>query len=180
MFNHVPMRKLVLGILALVAIQFAFITYMMVWQPRVEPTGQLSQAPSTAAPNAGSSVPNENLIGDPSPEVTPEREVLLARTPPRPTRVKDVPVNVREQSPTITRAPAFRQSRPAFEPARYKVASRPLEFRNVVISYNRNPSMSDCEIREAPRARKRSYIAKATPVLKKPWQWIKAVGSKLN
>jgi hypothetical protein len=54
------------------------------------------------------------------------------------------------------------------------------DFETVVIRYNRNPNASNCDTPDIPKVKKRSYLAKAAPVIKKPWGWLKALGSKLN
>lgn len=50
----------------------------------------------------------------------------------------------------------------------------------VMVSYNETRKNTDCVDPEDKTRPKRSFIAKAAPVVKKPWEWMKALGSKLN
>lgn len=178
------MRKLVLGILALISVQFAFVTYMMVLQ---SPT-QLANAPVQIEPRPVNPDPVRVPETAIPPEILPEREVAASRLEPRHTlpqrHVSSLPEQAARVNNTYTTRvsmPAFERvpSGPAFQPAPPR-ASAPVAFENVVIRYDRNAATSDCETREIPKAKKRSYLAKASPVVKKPWEWIKAIGSKLN
>ena len=181
MFNAVHMRKLVLGILALVSVQFAFVTYMMVRRPYVELASQPPQATSPAvAVNPDPLVLQDDSDVDVPRNVVPlEKEAPITHSRTRPSRPVNAAANVPRHELVTARPSVRRQSKPAFDAVPSKI-SAPVGFRNVVIRYNRDPHLSDCEIREVPKAKKRSYIARAAPVLKKPWGWIKAAGSKLN
>lgn len=154
------MRKLVLGIIALLTVQFAFVTYMMVLQqPAVV---ELAVAPSRTDP------PRSELRGnvDSDNAVEVEREVVASSAPEQPL-VRRVATTARPSK------------RPAFPPAS-RVASSGTEFKTVVIRYNRDPDRFNCDTPDLHRSKKRSYLAKATPVVKKPLDWIKAIGSKLK
>lgn len=180
------MRKLVLGIIALISVQFAFVTYMMVLQSPMEltdataPTQQVRRNPYLARIEHFTS----------SNEVVPEPEVALSATEPRHFRAHRMAEQfVPERSVRRSRSFVKYASKPAFSTPSSRPAS-PDDFQSVVISYNRNVRTNDCDSRETPKtyapetpvakAKKRSYLAKASPVIKKPWEWIKTVASRLN
>jgi hypothetical protein len=165
------MRKLVLGIIALLSVQFAFVTYMMVLQaPRIV---ELSPAPAQVQPTAERADVTPHAERDePSPEVA---------TPPAASQAAMTAL-VRNGSDRVLKSPVLIRSdsrRPAFSRTLKPVRSRD-DFKTVVIRYNRNPDSTDCEPLHLPRTKKRPYLAKALPVIKRPWEWMKAVGSKLN
>jgi hypothetical protein len=179
------MRKLVLGIIALISVQFAFVTYMMVLQSPMEltdatpPTQQVRHNPYLARIEHFTS----------SNEVVPGPEVALPATEPQLTHIYRVAEQiVPERSARRYHRLVSHVSKPAF-PAPSRFAA-PVEFENVVISYTRNSKPFDCPNHETPitntleapkvKLKKRSYLAKASPVIKKPWEWIKTVASKLN
>ena len=102
------------------------------------------------------------------------------------------PVPARRVVDTFSPRPSQRRSSAA--PKKYIYFPEPAEaapgdFETVVISYNRPaviqasydpaPVISDCEKPVAPRTKKRSYFAKAAPVVKKPWEVMKSIASKL-
>ena len=180
--KKVKMRKLVLGIFAVVCVQFAFVIYTALQSPLDLAVGpifsdmiadrtatDLDETP--AAPVVDESE-NEGSGSEPSKK-------LESRQPSHPERAE---APERDQRSTDRTSPV--EARPirsdeGFETLR---TAAPNDFETVVISYDRSPEISECDkIRyDAPQPKKRSYIAKAAPVVKKPWEWIKAVGSKLN
>ncbi|PYS98014.1 MAG: hypothetical protein DMF63_18350 [Acidobacteria bacterium] len=156
------MRKLVLGIIALVTVQFAFVTYTMLLSSSAEPIDEVAMLrPLPAASHHIAS----------TAETVTESETVA---PPKQQRRNGAIAPAKRVASTEIRA-----AKPAFMPAPSEPASSS-EFENVVIRYNRNPNDSDCEFRGFPKSKKRSYIAKAGPAIKKPWDWLKAIGSKLN
>ncbi len=169
------MRKLVLGIIFLISVQFAFVTYMMVQQFPV----QLAEAPIQTEPSPNTSHPVQIPEVNNSPEIRTEPETAAPGLGPRHTnRGRQISI-VPERAARVEKPTLIHVSKPAFKPTPSRTAA-PVEFENVVIRYNRDPDSSDCEVREIPKTKKRSYVAKAVPVLKKPWEWMKAIGSKLN
>ncbi len=164
------MRKIVLGIIALVSVQFAFVTYMMVLQPApTELTGVVfHREPVPASPDR---VRIDELT---SSDAQPEVAAPVTGTPAARTERSSTAMPGRGAGPEVRR-----ESKPAF-PSIGSKAAAPGAFESVVIRYNPSPNTSDCEIRGTPATKKRSFVAKAAPVFKQPWKWMKAVGSKLN
>ncbi len=161
--------------MALVAIQFAFVTYMMVLRSPLELTS--APAPSAHRPagphhirvddwNDSADVVLDPEVPVPESGKQAERALLPAATVPNKASKLDAPF-------------VRRISRPAFAQAASRPAN-PSEFQSVVIRYNRNADTADCETPEVTKPKKRSLIAKASPAFKQPWKWMKAVGSKLN
>lgn len=161
------MRKLVLGIIALVSMQFAFVTYMMVLRSPMERTS----APAPTQPGSSNQDPirtdhlNSVVEEVRKPEVPVFRNESLSTT----TRRAETKVDLRS---------AKRLSKRPAAPAK---TAGPIAFENVIIRYNRNPDNLACDTRDTPKSKnKRSFMAKAGHVIKKPWGWMKSVGSKLN
>jgi len=169
------MRKLVLGIIALIAVQFAFVTYTILLKSSAELVDDLAMA--QPVPYMPDLVKIDPLV-DSTGLVTEPETVIRPVEPDNPKTNRIVPT-VPERTAKRQGSPETRGSKAAFVPAPADTAS-PGDFESVVIRYNRNPSVSDCESRDAPKTKKRSYLAKAGPVIKKPWDWLKAIGSKLN
>jgi hypothetical protein len=174
------MRKLVLGIIALVAVQFAFVTYMMVLQPPVDVARTETRHDPVRTDAVNGPAEAEPLE---SPEL-PESDAAAPIAEPTHTRQISVASNASNAHQRVAkpvRPSTRRVARPAFDAAPSRPAG-PEEFRSVVISYNRKPSASDCEAPAVPATTapaKRADVAKTVPVFKKPWKWIKALGSKL-
>jgi hypothetical protein len=179
------MRKLVLGIIALISVQFAFVTYMMVLQSPMQLTD--GTAPTQPVRRNPYLARIEHFTT--SNEVVPQPDVEAPAAEPRHA------YTLRVAEPVVPERAAKRYhrlvnhvSKPAFAiPPR---SAAPVEFESVVISYHRPSKPFDCPTRDTPKtftpetpiakAKKRSYLAKASPVIKKPWEWIKTVASKLN
>jgi len=169
------MRKLVLGILALVSVQFAFVTYMMIQQSPME----LASAPvQTERWRTNRGLVQIDELNN-AAEVVREPEAVVSPTGPRQTTARPLAANVPERVGKLDRPEVSFVSKPAFDLAPSKAAPSG-EFASVVILYDRGPNIPDYETRETSKSKKRSFIAKAFPVIKKPWEWIKSVGSKLN
>ncbi len=179
------MRKLVLGIIALISVQFAFVTYMMVLQSPMDltdetaPMRQIRRNPYLARIEHFTS----------SNEVVPQIEVAPPANEPQLAHTFRVAEHaLPERAARRYHRLTGRVFKPAF-PAPSRSAS-PVKFENVVISYNRTTRPFDCPAHDTPstdmdetpkmKTKKRSYLAKAAPVIKKPWEWIKTVASKLN
>ena len=173
------MRKLVFGIIAVICVQFAFVNYMELQSPLDLAMGPEPMVPKVAIDRDLRWI--EEL--DRSAMLPPEREA------PLPAKVFEQEVVFRnEQNETPERPGRFRfsESRPVTQAKRpaiyFPVATEDSVsdgFETVVISYNRSPELSNCDKYEAPKVKRRSFMAKAIPAAKKPWEWVKAVGSKL-
>ena len=178
------MRKLVLGIIALVAVQFAFVTYTML----LKSSGELIDGQAISRP-----VLNNPVLVKIDETVKPaEPEVAAIPVEPRHSRMKVAPI-VSDRTAKREFSRRTRTPKPAFPPRRSETASQ-TEFTPVVIRYNRYPKAPApvivCSNRdtdpperatlEVAKIKKRNYIAKVIPILKKPWDWLKFIGSKLN
>ena len=176
------MRKLILGIIAVVFVQIGFNAYI------ARDTGA---KPGVVAENLSSDEndraiePNVELaeaiepaysIGEPSvnrPEVI--------RTTSSETRVAKA--DIRSRALIMNRRRAAR----ADSTQQYDLGAL---RKPTVIQYDRdpavkspldrNPDADERAKREVRKPDKRSLIAKARPVLKKPWDWMKAIGSLLR
>ena len=165
------MRELVLGILVLLCVQFAFVSYTMLQSQLELASVRLQQEPAPVTPDL-SWIDDLNESGQTTPAA--KVEVPLREEPRR--HLTRPPADVRKQ-----RTSAHHQSvRPGSVTRVEHNTPKTSSFESVVIRYNPNPDAITCDSSEIPRAKKRSYVAKAMPVIKKPLGWIKALGSKLN
>ena len=166
------MRKLVLGIIALLSVQFAFVTYMMVLQQSSNPTAKpVSMENPPAVREIAKNTIDNDAIERPQPEAAITQPVR--RVPE-----KGGAANVPRQT-SHARRTALISRRPAHPPLSVPTPAD-TDFKNVVIRYNRNPDLFDCDTPGIQKAKKRSFMVKAAPVIKKPWVWMRALGSKLN
>lgn len=161
------MRKIILGILALLSVQFAFVTYMMVLQSPVELTA--------TEPNPIHRQPIR--VTDAPRDEAPEPETEVSSVEPLSAEPASVAAAPHTTASRVVRPSKRSSSRPAFDPAPAQ-GLRPGEFKSVVIRYNRNAATSDCD-HEISKPRERALVAKAGPAFK-PWKWVKSVASKLN
>jgi hypothetical protein len=176
------MRKLVLGIIAVGLAQFAFVNYLDLQSPI-----ELAVAPVQKYPPAAN--PDLNLLESPTDSAVtmPDPPELVSRPRPRRTGTNLRAASVPEQAAKLDDPVVIHIPEPSAYRAPIQTAAPP-EFQSVVIRYNGKPETSDCGAPDIPKPRKpsfiepkkRSFIAKAVPVIKKPWDWIKALGSKLN
>ena len=178
------MRKLVLGIIAVVCVQFAFVIFMNLQAPL-----DLAAGPITPDPSA-----NETDLGwiDELDRTVHHRSELVPtlNTTERNVRAQAPPTR-RTSSPVLPRPSQKRNGAVAKKYIYFPEPEEasPSDFETVVISYNRPafisarderaPQVSDCEKVAAPTVKKRSYFSKAAPVVKKPWEVMKSIASKL-
>jgi hypothetical protein len=158
---------------------------MMVLQSPIELTN--GAAPAQPIPRIPRITPIYHNTN--SEDTVPTTEIAALQVEPAHLRRSVLVHTVVERTAKHDRLSVRHASKPAFSLASPKPTG-PVEFESVVISYNRNVKKTDCDAHEAPRTlpretltaktRKRSYLAKASPVIKKPWEWIKTVASRLN
>ena len=167
----------------MVCVQFAFVIYMSLQSPMEVAVGPVHSDPQIALSDP---LPTEP---DSTEETTPESDEPVTGAEPQPVEASTASVEPRrpatsvgvaESRPTRSRVEEPVRRTAEYFPAAPDSRSQAGVFETVVISYDRSAAISDCDIQEAPKPRKRSYIAKAAPVIKKPWEWIKSIGSKLN
>lgn len=146
------MRKLLFGILVTAGLQLLFQLYL------VERLGRSSDTRSATA--AIKSWPTDTIIfargGD---------ERTQARIP----------------SPTTTRASLTRQhsAKRHIEKLRQH-SSQPRPSMSSLIARNKTPRDDHPSEKKPRKSDLKALVSKALPVVKKPYDWIKALGSKLN
>src|SRR5215203_6287227 len=155
------MRKLILGIIAVVCVQFAFVMYMQLQSP-LDLAGAPDQ-PEFPIVNADLSWVREfdgYAVALPGPEVDQNaserhRNGVSAAT-------SDTARNDRFERSERTRKLRPRIERPARKDSRYFSPNNerwnPVEFETVVISYNRSPEQSPCDRPNVARFRKRRPV----------------------
>ena len=176
------MRKLILGIFAVVCVQFAFVIYTALQSPLDVAVGPIFSDVMPDHTAADIAEPPAAPIADELESDSSGAEPSRKRESPEPYRP------ARPEAPSITRSMNDRASRPevrsnrSYDEFATLRPAAPSDFETVVIGYNRSPEISECDkVRyDVPQPKKRSYIAKVAPVIKKPWDWIKVAGSKLN
>lgn len=178
----VEMRNLVLGIIAVICVQFAFVNYMELQAPLDVAVAPVFSEPTPPAHVDLAWIEELNM----SARAPVEKESIALNETRRSIdsdRILEPRFNGDPERPATLRAARPRLSPPAKTPAeRFPDHSRTAPaggFETVVISYNRAPENPICTTYDPPKTRKRSYIARAAPIVKKPWEWMKAVGSKL-
>jgi hypothetical protein len=203
------MGKLVLGIIAVTLLQIAFFVYMATDPPAYTDAGpvrsgpvekrlQLSRAaepPEVAAPS--SPAPPEVAVAEQAKVKTSalkNRSLASVRT--RPT-VRDRDRAHRPPARVLASAPATparssrdwdaaprRQGR--LIPSGYTMAlvdypPAAARMRTPVVTSSQMSTVASIKTKEISQPRKRSFIARAAPALvKKPWNWIKSLASKLD
>ena len=172
------MRKLVFGIIAVICVQFAFVNYLELQSPLDLAVGPVQTVPPAADRDLrwieeldrSAMLPPE--LEAPVPAKLFDREVISRNeqneSPERPARSRSAePRSVPQENRPATYFPVTTEDGASDG------------FESVVISYSRSPEVSDCDKYEAPKTKRRSLMARAIPAVKKPWEWVKTVGSKL-
>lgn len=203
------MGKLVLGIIAVTLLQIAFFVYMATDRPSYSKAGpartgplaktpELSRAPAPPGVIAPSS-PTTPADANPEPpkvktSVVTERSLAAVRAR---TIVRDRDRAARPPTRVIAMAPAAsaRSSREWDAPPRrsgrlipsgYTMAlvdypPAPARIKTPVVTSSNMSASASIKTKEISEPKKRSFIARAVPALvKKPWNWIKSLASKLD
>lgn len=162
------MRKLLLGIVAVLCVQITFQIFTAV---------DRSDEKNRALMASGPLVAPVTTPGDPAVDVIPEPndvEVASSRT--------NLVVHKRAALSIINPAPATpvrEQPAPLFKPVTIVAMAPkpplPGEFSAETVSRT-----AYLATKERKRTGKRSLFSKALPVLKKPYDWLKAVASKVD
>ena len=165
------MRKPILAIIAIFCLQAAFITYMN------RPPAELALAPEFPAAV-------DEVVGDlvdlrfmtessipelPEPAAVVASEVGQPRSDPSSITVARQGHKKAGRYRTASKDPVPKGSRRGNDDA----------FNDVVITYVRSAETTDCE-GDAEKSQKSSLLAKAAPIVKKPWGFLKSIGSKFN
>ena len=178
------MGKLVFGILAVVCVQFAFVAYTMLQSPLELALGPVNAGarPEIADARQFDEIEYYGVF-------EPEIEDVEVRRAPRVTVDRDLAAERPAPAVKRFRSESFSEPSPAFNTSPRQLAAKysntpraalPSDFKTVVIRYDDSSRISDCDKISAPKPRKRSFAAKAAPVIKKPWEWMKTVASKFN
>lgn len=181
------MGKLILAIIAVACLQIAFVVYSAIDSP----AGFTAVVPDPNLDDRGldlASISEPEQAGEPTlPEAVAEASPLG----PRPAGTINLAADRRQSASEKPQGTAIKRVR---RPRRTD-RSRPSQmyashdrrqtdsgkgFTDTVILYDRSGALTDDRAANIPRTRKRSFIAKTTPILKKPWELIKGIASKLN
>jgi hypothetical protein len=168
------MKKLILGIVLVGIIQFAFVVYTQLQAPlKLDVAAvQFEAAPLTVAP------PN---ISDPAPSYEPvkisDNSGLRSASQRSGANTSAVKRSKRINSEFAAKTYGSKFDSVNFtqqKPARSK------DLTSLAVSYRDSRPAADRDCPDDEIRPKRSFVAKAAPVVKKPWEWIKALGSKFN
>lgn len=178
--NKVQMWKLILGIIAVVCVQFAFVNFITL-RPYLDfAAGPVYVELASVEPDLA---PTDELISSPAPAEKPAVPDHVASTIKAARARIDrsrFTATTASAAPAVVKPVALRSDGPSsergFEPPQ---PAAPGDFEAVVIRYNRDSAISDCDRVEPSKPKRRSYIARSAPLVKKPWDWIKAAGSRL-
>lgn len=181
------MGKLILAIIAVAFLQIAFVVFII----SDSPASIIAVVPD---PNPDGRSLDLASISEPKHVGAPSLPVAVAepsQTEPQPARTVDLASDrqqsVIEKPQGIPIKRVRRPRRPDHARPAQTYASRGRHttdsgknFTDTVILYDRSGALTNDRAANIPRARKRSFVAKATPILKKPWELIKGIASKLN
>lgn len=168
------MKKQVVAIIAVALVQGVFVGYTMLQSP-------LS---ATIAPvlNASPFAPIDLAdLEIPDPLTAPAAESAADATPSNQRRVIKTRFAARKGIYARTATPRTTFGKlSAAATHRPKEATPKFPFETIVIRYNGRPEPSETFVADAHEPKKRSQLAKVGRVLKMPWKWVSAIGSKLN
>lgn len=167
------MSKLVLGIIAVGLLQVAFVAYTHLEQPlTVAMLPEQPEARADVLPSLITETPVSRATNDFEREATPTKARYSWE------ESQDTRDQVLASKPTTKPRAVDAGSITGFERER---SARSGDFSTVVISYTGSRTESPvCDTPSTQKPKNRSLMAKAAPVVKKPWEFIKAIGSKLN
>lgn len=172
------MRKLILGIVTVVCVQFTFVIFMQLQSPLdVAGVPVFASLPAVNTDLSWLDDLDRSGLSVPEPE-TPADRSQLHRSPgstpsSRFTGNADRPTTARHTQRSGGRS---LKGVKAFFPDPPKAASG--DFDTVVISYRRPAEFADCDSFDPPKSRKRSIFAKAFAI-KKPVGWVRSLKSIL-
>ena len=168
------MRKLILGIISVICLDLAFIIY-----PGL---GHKAERVSPIAKVRTPVIEPASLLNTQSPNLTLDGETAtldLAST-------KSVPLDPATRRP-ISKTRADNDDHPRNTGGRSAGVAN--AFKPVTIEYSRDGALNDASERRndranvnktAARPEDRSFIAAVIPVIRKPYDWVKYLGSKMR
>ncbi|MCW5956846.1 MAG: hypothetical protein KIT61_09685 [Pyrinomonadaceae bacterium] len=178
-------RKMILGIAVVICLDLAFILSMMSQFQSAELAKVIESpipVPITIARNTlAAAVPAETETDEIGTEIAETRdpERVFARTERRPKQ------DVHEQRSGV---PSPRTATNKFEPPIFestiiwieRPTSYEFEARPISEAADQKPVDRPLAAKPMPERKKRNFFAKALPVIKKPYDWIKAFVEKLD
>ena len=189
------MRNLIIGIIAVIVLDIGFVTYV-----KNDNAADITSAVVNTTENEMNLALNSASDLTETPELA-ESEPLDATTETGSTRPEIAAVNIPERRMGRTKFgmhPAKKERRrpnrlnsyqsldlyallkpitieiPNAE-SRIKVRNEPIE-----IIVDRPADISEHPAKDTPKPDNKSFVASVLPVIKKPWDWIRAIGSKLK
>ena len=203
------MGKLVLGIIAVTLLQIAFFVYMATDRPAYTKAGAVKTAPVEKSPQLTRaddlakvivpSSPTTSAVARPQPEKLKTSAVTgrsLAKVRTRLyVRGRDRAARPPARVVAMASATSARSSREWDAAPRRSGRLIPSGYTMALVDYPpasarirtpstttiRTPAAAGMKIKDISEPRKRSFIARAAPALvKKPWNWIKSLASKLD
>jgi hypothetical protein len=175
------MGKLILAIIAVACLQVAFVVYVISDSP-------LSFIAVVPDPNPDGRSLDLASVNEPEPSDAASTPAIVPSLPAP--RLARTTILAAERRQPVTESKAKRIRSP-HQPNRVRPAetyvsrARPdadlrKGFTSTVILYNRDGALTADRTVKIKRDEKRSLMAKAAPILKKPWDLIKGIASKLN
>ncbi|QQS34334.1 MAG: hypothetical protein IPM50_07145 [Acidobacteriota bacterium] len=168
------MKKWILGIVLVGIIQFAFVVYTQLQAP-------LELDVAAVEFGADPLTPSPVSIDGPAPSSEPAKnwDISGLRAVSRNSDVYASAIKrpARKNSTFAAKTDGSKADRINFTPPK---PARSEDHNTVAVSYSDARKTADCDGFDDEARQKRSFIAKAAPVVKKPWEWMKALGSKFN
>lgn len=177
------MKKFILGILLVFCVQLAFVAYNSTSRDIVavnKLAGEVnsSRDPLSYAIANSQADPEAASIGEESPRLTPDFIGTQARKTrsSAPSIVSRRGVDNKNPIKAKHRPSPRRELRVLASHKAVKGADKDLAEKKPVRLERTDLLFAD----EEPRRKDKSFIAKALPIIKKPYDWLKAIGSKLR
>lgn len=182
------MRKLILGIIALVCLDIGFVAYtsvdlqadLVVKKSEVPNLANLPIVPTELpVPPAAENVADSPDLADAnvkSENISNNREIVRISMEPRMPNAK---ARLRKREHALTA-----RNQPLFTPIVFYAPGTSAGGTNYIVAVKDVPSFKPAAekqpVTHRPKPENRSLVARAWPVIKKPYEWIKVLGSKFN
>ena len=163
------MRKLILGIVAVLCVQIMFQTFMAVDRSDADRRAMIASGP-LVGPIADAGDATADIA-----EPTEHNEVAPMYADSRTVSRRLGSKNIRPRQ-----APGSRVLPGTLDPVTITAASAPKPPAPGSNALQTSSNVVHLVTRDAPKFQKRSLIARALPVIKKPYDWLKAVASRLK
>ena len=178
----VIMKRLVLAIIVVFCMQLGFIAYTVIDRP-IETLVSINEVPNGLNPFADiADIPNVDEVLEAEPNITErdnETSVVSAPSKRLSRQANPAPLAASKSIPNV---PALRtvNRRPQTIVLQNPSKTVLVTDYSQAMSISRNSEIYQLSAQIAPKSKKRSFLSKSFSVIKKPYDWMKALGSKIR